>query len=47
MQYTIRDLCDADKRATDADLKDATEAVTLEDAIILFEAKKGVSEFRG
>lgn len=40
MQYTIRDLCDADKRATDTDLKDATEAVTLEDAIILFDAKK-------
>lgn len=40
MQYTIRDLCDADKRATDADLKDAADVVTLEDAIVLFEAKK-------
>lgn len=39
MQYTIRDLCDADKRSTDADLKNVADVVTLEDAIILFETK--------
>ena len=40
MQYTIRDLCDADKRSTDADLKDVADVVTLEDADALVAVEK-------
>ena len=40
MLYKIRDLCDADRRATDEALKELADTVTLEYAIALFEAKK-------